>query len=314
MKSVAQKYKRKTFLLSLAIAMLIHAVLLFKSLDLSPTSLREIVFEEDAPEKIKLTLIERREKERQVVQTQQRREDQKEPEDTKYLSETNQNFERETIASQTGTFQDAGQGSRDATDDVASIPQQQEEVSKQEVEAIAETSKSPGDLSWEALSQATEMEPTEMVEEESPFAVAQGIETGLEGHVGFAQNNDFVEDVPLGDLTNLNTVEFKYYSFYHRIRQQLEQYWGSTLQEKARQLYAQGRRLPASTNMITSLEIVLDENGSIIEIHVKSPSGIQEFDEAAIESFGKAGPFPNPPKGMVQNGRAILTWGFVVKG
>ena len=27
------------------------------------------------------------------------------------------------------------------------------------------------------------------------------------------QNNDFIEDVPLGDLTNLNTVEFKYFGF-----------------------------------------------------------------------------------------------------
>jgi len=41
---------------------------------------------------------------------------------------------------------------------------------------------------------------------------------------------------------------------------------------------------------------------------------VKELDDAAIESFNKAGPFPNPPKDLISNsGTAIIKWGFVVK-
>jgi len=48
-------------------------------------------------------------------------------------------------------------------------------------------------------------------------------------------------------------------------------------------------------------------------VRIIGTSGIKELDDAAIESFNEAGPFPNPPKGMIRNGRVTLEWGFVVK-
>ena len=71
--------------------------------------------------------------------------------------------------------------------------------------------------------------------------------------------------------------------------------------------------MPANTERITSLKIKLDSKGNIVNIFVKGTSGISELDDAAIESFNKAGPFPNPPSGMLQNGFALIEWGFVVK-
>ena len=128
-----------------------------------------------------------------------------------------------------------------------------------------------------------------------------------------SSTNDYVRDVPLGDMTNLNTVEYKYYGFYHRIRQKLEQFWGRSLHEKANQMLGQGRRVPASEELITSLEITLDGNGEIIAIKIVGSSGIKELDDAAIESFNEAGPFPNPPKDLIVDGKVTLEWGFVVK-
>ena len=70
----------------------------------------------------------------------------------------------------------------------------------------------------------------------------------------------------------------------------------------------------ARENKVTSLTVTINKKGEIIEVFLKSRSGIKELDEAAIESFNKAGPFPNPPKGFVKNGQAKIEWGFVVKG
>ena len=115
-------------------------------------------------------------------------------------------------------------------------------------------------------------------------------------------------------MTRLNTVEFKYYGFYHRIRQKLEQYWGNSLRDKVNALMKSGRRIPANGERITSLTVILDSRGNIIKVQLKGTSGVKELDDAAVESFNKAGPFPNPPKGMIKNGIARIEWGFVVKG
>ena len=141
-----------------------------------------------------------------------------------------------------------------------------------------------------------------------------GIEAGKLGQLGLARSNDYVEDVPLGDVTSLNTIEYKYFGFYNRIKQKLEQFWGRSLKEKADAIYRSGRRMPASADRITSVVVTIDAKGNIIDVAIASTSGMRELDEAAVESFNKAGPFPNPPKGMITNGVAKIEWGFVVKG
>jgi len=43
-------------------------------------------------------------------------------------------------------------------------------------------------------------------------------------------------------------------------------------------------------------------------------SGIQDLDDAAIEAFKAAAPFPNPPKGVVENdGTVQIRWDFVLE-
>jgi protein TonB len=163
-----------------------------------------------------------------------------------------------------------------------------------------------------SLSASNEKEVEEVFKELEKHEKA-GKENGTKNGFGVAANNDFIEDIPLGDVTNLNTTENKYYGFYHRIRQKLEQYWGSTIHAQARKLYKAGRRMPASDNLITAVVVVLSDKGQIIDIKIEGTSGIRELDQAAVESFNKAGPFPNPPKGLLIGGRAIISWGFVVK-
>lgn len=128
-----------------------------------------------------------------------------------------------------------------------------------------------------------------------------------------SSTNDHIEDVPLGDHTYLNSVEFKYYGFYFRIRQRLEQFWGRSIQETAEKLIAQKRTVEKSSDHVTALRIVLDQEGQITAIKVLGSSGVRELDDAAIRAFNEAGPFPNPPKGMIVKGKVTLQWGFIVK-
>ncbi len=232
---------------------------------------------------------------RQVVTTQESNKKEP-PKDSKYLSRENQVVDRQTIAKVIDKFNEGGGGGK-------KLAQKNVKPSNKKKLLNGKGKVSLADLS-------NQVTPEQRFES---MAVAEVQGIGTKGK-GLSSNNDYIEDVPLGDMTLLNTTEFKYYGFYFRIRQQLEQYWGKTLHEKANNLYKSGRRLEADTDKITSLTIYLDPKGNIIEVAVKSTSGVKELDDAAVESFNRAGPFPNPPKGMVSDGMVKIEWGFVVKG
>lgn len=247
------------------------------------------------------------------------------PKDSRFGGEADQTFDRQTMAATNGAFKQAGLGNKSGSTSsteltkIAAAPKKIIHNEKQR-----KTPAKPLSLSDLGAIQIPKIEEEEKIQaaaledmnrklasESKQSAV--GIERGDASTTGLARNNDFVEEVPLGDMTNLNTTEFKYYGFYHRIRQKLEQYWGSTIQSKAKNLYRSGRRLPASENLITAITVTLDDHGNILDIKIEGTSGIRELDQAAIESFNKAGPFPNPPKGLLIGGRAVIQWGFVVK-
>jgi protein TonB len=258
----------------------------------------------------------------QIVANEQRGKNER-PQNSRFLGEKDQNFERQTVAANNGAFKEAGLGKK--TGSKATL-EQSEPVEKKVSSNKPKTPKKAlsmselGSINMAAIEKSVkEAKAEESLDEmtkkmaDEKKSGAEGVEKGKAGVSGLAQNNDFIEDVPLGDMTNLNTTEFKYYGFYHRIRQKLEQHWGSSIKDKAKNLYRSGRRMPASENLITSVTVTLNDHGQIVDMQIEGTSGVRELDQAAIESFNKAGPFPNPPKGLLVGGRATIQWGFVVK-
>lgn len=287
-----QRNYKKLLLICLMLTSFGHVMLMPVSI---LDELKTHLVDQPTEQKIKIQL--NREKARQIVQNTAVESDTT-PKETDFLSERDQAFEKETVARETGVFKEAGAGS-----EAAKAQRPQEKKSQAE-------SASQG-ISFSALGvKQQDREFQEMLQEHQQ---AQGQENGRQGETGLAQSNDYIEDLPLGDVTQLNTQEYKYYGFYHRIRQRLEQHWGASLQESADKMYRKGRRLPANAQRITALTVTMDANGNILDVRVRNASGIIELDEAAIESFNRAGPFPNPPEGMVMNGRVQIEWGFVVK-
>lgn len=221
---------------------------------------------------------------KQIVQSEDS--ERKDVQDDSFLSDKNRSFDRQTRARVTDKF---NQGER------------------------SEGGKKSGkkDIKLSDLGAGVGEDPFKKAAED--YKKQKNGDGGKNPNQTVSSTNDHVEDIPLGDLTHLNTVEYKYYGFYHRIRQKLEQFWGRSLYDKAEEMVRAGRRVPASEELVTALVITLDHKGDIVDIHIKGSSGVKELDDAAIESFNEAGPFPNPPKDLVVNGRVTLEWGFVVK-
>lgn len=124
--------------------------------------------------------------------------------------------------------------------------------------------------------------------------------------------SDYLPQLLPSDLSQLNTKEFKFYGFFFRIKQKLEQFWGKSLEEKAKEMASKGRKMKFSDEIITALQITINKFGEIVQIRLKKSSGIKLLDDAAIESFNAAGPFLNPPKELVKRGFATFEWGFIV--
>jgi TonB family protein len=258
------------------------------------------------PEAIKVKLVQEALKELATTHKQQivRSEDSEsldKPKEKAFLSDKDRSFERETMARKIDTFKKTALGNAAVTQ-VAQKPQShsKKKASVKDLK-LSDIGMSMGDPMPQEVTRA-------------PASVSQkGLENGDPLEQGLSSTNDYVQEVALGDFTHLNTVEYKFYGFYHRIRLKLEQFWGKSIQEKSQALFKAGRRIPASEDLITSLQITLNSKGEIIRVKILGTSGVKELDDAAIESFNQAGPFPNPPKDLLVNGKATIEWGFVVK-
>ena len=217
-----------------------------------------------------------------------------------FLSDKERSFDRQTVAKNVDIFKKAALGDARVT--------QKAQTKSSEAKTVDFKNIKLSDLGMAAGEQGLPKRQRAPASES-----VQGMKNGDPLAQGLSATNDYVEEVTLGDFTHLNTVEYKFYGFYHRIRQKLEQFWGKSIQEKAEAIFRSGRRLPASENLITSLQVTLDAKGEIVNVKILGASGVKELDDAAIESFNEAGPFPNPPKELLVNGKATIDWGFVVK-
>lgn len=268
--------------------------------------------EQEKPKEIRIKL--KTESKKQVVNFANQKSDNEEKE-TDFVSKEDRFFEKEEVAKKVDSFKEAGLGVQDGREDAKDQQVVKAQKQKQSADSQKESQSDSKKKSFK-MSDLGVNSKSKFLQEKSASQQmkALGVESGVKGQTGLAQNNDFVEDLPLGDVTKLNTKEYKYYGFYHRIRQRLEQHWGNSLQEKVTQYRRGGGRFPASDHMMTSLQITMDKKGKILNVKVKGPSGLDVLDEAAVESFNKAGPFPNPPQGMLVNGVIQIEWGFVVNG
>lgn len=129
-----------------------------------------------------------------------------------------------------------------------------------------------------------------------------------------SQTLDYIKDLDPGLETLLSSREFTYYTFYSRVRNKLNQFWNPKVLEQLSKIYQQGRKLASSEDKISKLLITLDSNGKVLKVQVVGESGHSELDQAAVEAFREAAPFPNPPKGMIDpDGTIKIRWDFILE-
>lgn len=125
---------------------------------------------------------------------------------------------------------------------------------------------------------------------------------------------DYVRGLKESEHTALNTKEFVFFGYFQRIRERLDRAWAATLREHLYRMDRRGRHLASEMDHTTRTVVTLNSRGEIIRVRLVEESGTADLDEAAIDAFNQAGPFPNPPKGMVDtNGLIEIRWDFILR-
>jgi TonB family protein len=120
--------------------------------------------------------------------------------------------------------------------------------------------------------------------------------------------NDHLKDVDEGEGTFLNTREWKYASFFNRVKQSVGTQWNpnSALMHRDPSGSIYGGR-----DRYTMVHVTLDKNGQVADIAIEKSSGLDFLDMEAVESFKRAQPFPNPPSGLLEDDSKVrFSFGF----
>ncbi|MBU8900073.1 energy transducer TonB [Corallococcus sp. H22C18031201] len=126
-----------------------------------------------------------------------------------------------------------------------------------------------------------------------------------------AAPNDNLRDVDEGDATMLNTREWKYASFFNRVKQSVGMHWNPNQQMQMRDPTGSTY---SGKDRYTLLSITLDEKGQVKDIQVDKSSGLDFLDMEAVSSFKRAQPFPNPPSGLLgQDATVRFQFGFFLE-
>jgi TonB family protein len=131
----------------------------------------------------------------------------------------------------------------------------------------------------------------------------------LDKIIGAAPNDHL--DVEQGEGTFLNTREWKYATFFNRVKQAVGRNWDPN--EPLRQRDPTGE-IYGGRDRYTILDVTLGGDGLVKDIKVQRSSGVDFLDEAAIVSFRRAQPFPNPPPGLMgKDGTVTFPFGFYLE-
>ncbi len=257
-------------------------------------------------------------REGQIVQQEQQLNDEV-PVNSRFLSKHNQVVKEQTQAAVNGAFKntDSTGGEKKSIKMPGKTAEASEQKEAREEQKAEKESKQllTSDDGVDADLAAKSSKMKSFMPSFRPTApVVNAKEMAEGGGEGPSATDDHLKDVKTGMQTMLSTREFLYYSYYNRIRSKLTQYWQPKIREKMERILKEGRTIASTGDKVTKIVIILDGRGVLTKVQVLGTAGVRDLDDAAVEAFRAAAPFPNPPKGMVDSDGTIkIRWDFVLE-
>ena len=239
---------------------------------------------------------------RQIVQTE-KGEKVKVADKDAFLGETTQHVDRQTVSSNHTTAM--GKSAQPQVVPRTSTMSPSEELKREKAEKLAKS----GPLSNFGLPILPAAPGRDGADQEQNRKVPEGnwADPG-------SLPQDYVKGLAESHRTALNTKEYVFYGYFQRIRERLDRAWVPVLRTKLVSYYRSGRQLASDMDHTTKVLVTLNPQGEIVKVQVMSESGTRDLDDAAVAAFNSAGPFPNPPRGIVdRDGQIKIPWEFILK-
>jgi TonB family protein len=120
---------------------------------------------------------------------------------------------------------------------------------------------------------------------------------------------NFIPEVKPGNQTELSTRAAPFAVFIARMHRSIHALWGFQQLEDWDEL---GSSSPLNNpNLLTTLELVLNADGTVDKVTIVRASGYLPYDTAAIDVAFSAGPYPEPPHQIRSaNGKIYVHWNF----
>ncbi|HVR64880.1 MAG TPA: hypothetical protein VMU50_23445 [Polyangia bacterium] len=124
---------------------------------------------------------------------------------------------------------------------------------------------------------------------------------------------NFIPEVKPGNQTALNTRAAPFAAFIARMHRSIHRLWGfGQLEEWDEKPSSNAYN---NQDLLTTLEMVLNGDGTIDKITIVRASGYLPYDAAAIDVAYSAGPYPDPPREIRSaNGKIYIHWRFYRDG
>ncbi|MCB9703865.1 MAG: TonB family protein [Myxococcales bacterium] len=110
-----------------------------------------------------------------------------------------------------------------------------------------------------------------------------------------------------GSESLISARQFKFSSFFNRVRDAVAQHWNPAILHAARD---PDGRIYGTKTRVTRLAIRLHPDGSLQSVRVDRTSDVDFLDEEAIRAVRAAQPFSNPPPGLVDPETGFIDFGF----
>jgi hypothetical protein len=128
------------------------------------------------------------------------------------------------------------------------------------------------------------------------------------GRVQSALEN-FIPEVKPGNQDRLNTRAAPFAAFIARMHRSIHKLWGFGMLEEWDE--RSGSNPLNNPDLLTTLELVLNGDGTLEKVTIVKTSGLLEYDAAAIDVAYSAGPYPDPPREIrSKNGKIYVHWRF----
>ncbi len=120
---------------------------------------------------------------------------------------------------------------------------------------------------------------------------------------------NFVPEVQPGNTTELSTRAAPFAAYIARMHRSIHKLWGFDQLEAWDELT--GSSPLNDSKLATTLEAVINRDGTIDKVTIVRTSGYLGFDAAAIDVLYTAGPFPDPPREIRSpDGKIYVHWTF----